>query len=140
MYGLCWSNDRSSYFHLQVEYETQSTDSFMANWSSVLTRLAEPFMDASYTKVSMPASKQTILTDSLLQLDKIDSQYYLNSSRINVKDETRIKADAQEIEEWQKTAAQNRTRVFSALLPQRMILTDAFKQIPQQTLFPKSST
>ncbi len=85
----------------------------MANWSSVLIRLAEPFMDANYTKVSMAASKRTISTDSLLQLDKIDPQYYLHSSRINVKDETRIKADAQEIEEWQQTAADNRTRVFS---------------------------
>ena len=140
MCDLCSPNDKFPYFHLQVEYETQSTDSFMANWSSVLTRLAEPFMDANYTKVSMTASKRTILTDFLLQLDKIDSQYYLNSSRINVKDETRIKADAQEIEEWQKTAAQNRTRVFSAFLPRRMVLTDSCMQNPHQTLFPKSST
>src|SRR5882757_3710831 len=31
----------------------------MANWSSVLIRLAEPFMDANYTKVSMDAIKRT---------------------------------------------------------------------------------
>jgi ubiquitin conjugation factor E4 B len=93
----------------QVDYETQSTDSFMANWSSVLIRLAEPFMDAKYTKVGIVVSKRVISADSLFQLDKIDPQYYLHSSRINVKDETRIKANAQEIEEWQEIAAQNRT-------------------------------
>ena len=53
MCDCCLSNDPPSYFHLQVDYETQSTDSFMANWSSILIRLAEPFMDATYTKVSI---------------------------------------------------------------------------------------
>ena len=53
-------------FTLQIDYETQSSDSFMANWSSVLIRLAEPFMDAKYTKVSVLASKRTMLIDSLL--------------------------------------------------------------------------
>ena len=62
----CLSNELSSHFHFQVDYETQSTDSFMANWSSVLIRLAEPFMDAKYTKVSIVASNRKTSTDSLL--------------------------------------------------------------------------
>ena len=36
----------------QVDYATVSSDSFMVNLQSVLLRFAEPFMDASYTKVS----------------------------------------------------------------------------------------
>lgn len=112
----------------------------MANWSSVLTRLAEPFMDANYTKVSIVTSKRTVSTDSRLQLDKIDIQYYLNSSRINIKDETRIKADAQEIEEWKKITSQNRTHFSHLFFPPRITLTDTRKQIPHQTLFPKSFT
>ena len=38
---------------LQVGEETIATDSFMVNLQSVLHRLAEPFMDANYTKVGM---------------------------------------------------------------------------------------
>ena len=66
MCGRCFPNRLQSHFTFQVDYETQSTDSFMANWSSILIRLAEPFMDAKYTKVSIVASKPTISTDSLL--------------------------------------------------------------------------
>jgi len=36
---------------LQVGEDTIATDSFMVNLQTVLYRLAEPFMDANYTKV-----------------------------------------------------------------------------------------
>jgi ubiquitin conjugation factor E4 B len=38
---------------LQVSEDTIATDSFMVNLQSVLYRLAEPFMDANYTKAGI---------------------------------------------------------------------------------------
>jgi ubiquitin conjugation factor E4 B len=69
---------------VRFKYETQASDSFMHNLNFVLLRLAEPFMDAGYN-----------------QLDKIDLHYYERSSRISLKDLTRINATPPEIEEWE---------------------------------------
>ncbi|KAF7346366.1 U-box domain-containing protein [Mycena sanguinolenta] len=55
---------------MQVEPDTVATDSFMVNLQSVLLRFAEPFMDANYTK------------------------------RINLDEETRIKATSEEATKW----------------------------------------
>ncbi|KAJ7095825.1 ubiquitin elongating factor core-domain-containing protein [Mycena belliarum] len=68
---------------MQVEAETVATDSFMVNLQSVLLRFAEPFMDANYTK-----------------MDRIDPLFYARSSRIDLKDETRIKATSEEASAW----------------------------------------
>lgn len=70
---------------MQVEPETVSSDSFMVNLQGVLLRFAEPFMDANYTK-----------------MDRIDPLFYTRSSRINLKDETRIKATSEEASEWEE--------------------------------------
>ncbi|KAJ7288279.1 ubiquitin conjugation factor E4 [Mycena rebaudengoi] len=69
---------------MQVEPETVATDSFMVNIQSILLRFAEPFMDANYTKV----------------MDRIDPLFYARSSRIDLKDETRIKATSEEAATW----------------------------------------
>ncbi|KAF7365176.1 U-box domain-containing protein [Mycena venus] len=68
---------------MQVEPETVATDSFMVNLQSVLLRFAEPFMDANYTK-----------------MDRIDPLFYARSNRIDLKDETRIKATSEEAAKW----------------------------------------
>ncbi|KIO02810.1 hypothetical protein M404DRAFT_27705 [Pisolithus tinctorius Marx 270] len=68
---------------MQVEPHTVASDSFMINLHSVLLRFAEPFMDARYSK-----------------MDRIDSLYFAISERIDVKEETRIKATSEEATRW----------------------------------------
>ncbi|KAF9464224.1 ubiquitin elongating factor core-domain-containing protein [Collybia nuda] len=69
---------------MQVEPETVASDSFMVNLQGILLRFAEPFMDANYNK-----------------MDRIDPLYYVHSRRIDLKDETRIKATSEEALEWE---------------------------------------
>ncbi|KAH7885208.1 ubiquitin elongating factor core-domain-containing protein [Phlebopus sp. FC_14] len=68
---------------MQVEPETVATDSFMINLQSVLLHFAEPFMDARYSKI-----------------DRIDPLYFAVSLRIDLKEETRIKATSEEAAQW----------------------------------------
>ncbi|KAG2051581.1 hypothetical protein BDR06DRAFT_938883 [Suillus hirtellus] len=68
---------------MQVEPNTVASDSFMVNLQSVLLRFAEPFMDARYTK-----------------MDRIDPYYFSVSARIDLKEETRIKATSDEAAQW----------------------------------------
>ncbi|KAH8989635.1 ubiquitin elongating factor core-domain-containing protein [Lactarius hatsudake] len=71
---------------LQVDHATVASDSFMMNVHLVLLRFAEPFMDAQYTKI-----------------DRIDPLYYAHTSRIDVKEETRINATSEEAAAWENT-------------------------------------
>jgi ubiquitin conjugation factor E4 B len=68
---------------LQVDAATVASDSFMLNAQSVLLRFAEPFMDSRYSK-----------------LDRVDGLYFARSKLIDLKDETRINATAQEASQW----------------------------------------
>ncbi|KAJ8582493.1 hypothetical protein M405DRAFT_937743 [Rhizopogon salebrosus TDB-379] len=68
---------------MQVESDTVATDSFMVNLQSVLLRFAEPFMDARYSKI-----------------DRIDRYYFSVSTRVDLKEETRIKATSDEAAQW----------------------------------------
>ncbi|EIW81074.1 hypothetical protein CONPUDRAFT_55967 [Coniophora puteana RWD-64-598 SS2] len=68
---------------MQVEIETVASDSFMMNLQCVLLRFAEPFMDAGYTKI-----------------DRVDPLYYAVSDRVDLKEETRIKATSEEAAHW----------------------------------------
>ncbi|CAK5270237.1 unnamed protein product [Mycena citricolor] len=68
---------------MQVEPDTVSSDSFMVNIQSVLLRFAEPFIDSTYSK-----------------MDRIDPFYYARSDRIDLKEETRIKATSEEANAW----------------------------------------
>jgi hypothetical protein len=44
----------------------------------------------------------TFLTScTMIQIDRIDLLYYVNSSRVNVKEETRINATSEEVVEWE---------------------------------------
>ncbi|KAL0579137.1 Ubiquitin conjugation factor E4 [Marasmius crinis-equi] len=68
---------------MQVDPATVSSDSFMVNLQTVLYRLAEPFMDASFSKV-----------------DRIDPMYFARSQRLDIREETRIKATSEEASRW----------------------------------------
>ncbi|KAF9267408.1 ubiquitin conjugation factor E4 [Marasmius fiardii PR-910] len=68
---------------MQVDPATVSTDSFMVNIQTVLYRLAEPFMDANFSKV-----------------DRIDPLYFAHSQRLDIREETRIKATSEEAARW----------------------------------------
>ncbi|KAH0586206.1 hypothetical protein H2248_007462 [Termitomyces sp. 'cryptogamus'] len=68
-----------------VDPETVASDSFMVNLQTILLRFAEPFMDANYSK-----------------MDRIDPLFYAQSSCINLKEETRIKATSDEAVEWER--------------------------------------
>ncbi|KAF9046597.1 ubiquitin elongating factor core-domain-containing protein [Panaeolus papilionaceus] len=68
---------------MQVDPATVASDSFMYNMQSILLRFAEPFMDANFTK-----------------MDRIDPLYFVNCNRIDLKEETRIKATSEEAAKW----------------------------------------
>ncbi|EIM85743.1 uncharacterized protein STEHIDRAFT_59114 [Stereum hirsutum FP-91666 SS1] len=68
---------------MQVEAETVSSDSFMTNLQLILFSFVDPFMDASYSKI-----------------DRIDRLYYAHTSRLNIKEETRINATSDEASQW----------------------------------------
>jgi ubiquitin conjugation factor E4 B len=96
---------------MQVEPETVATDSFMVNLQSVLLRFAEPFMDAKYSKI-----------------DRIDTLYFAHSSRIDVKEETRIKATSDEASAWVKEN-ESHNGSFSFIFLYCARSTDIFNQL-----------
>jgi ubiquitin conjugation factor E4 B len=89
-------------FGPQVEPESVATDSFMVNLQSVMLRFAEPFMDARYSKASLPPLTTDRILTFKVQIDRIDPLYFARSSRIDVKEETRIKATSDEASAWVK--------------------------------------
>lgn len=84
---------------MQVDYATVATDSFMVNLQSILLRFAEPFMDAKYSKVRIYMLYRGLLSDEV-QIDRIDPLFFAHSSRIDVKEETRIKSTSDEASNW----------------------------------------
>ncbi|POY75438.1 hypothetical protein BMF94_1509 [Rhodotorula taiwanensis] len=64
---------------MRVDPNTVSTEGFIVNLHAILLRFAEPFLDAGFTKI-----------------DKIDPLYYRRSSRIDIKEDTKINATQQE--------------------------------------------
>jgi ubiquitin conjugation factor E4 B len=61
---------------IQVDPKEVSSDGFMMNVTVVLDFLCEPFMDSTFSKV-----------------DRIDVDYFRRSPRIDITDETKLKAD-----------------------------------------------
>ncbi|ODV90685.1 hypothetical protein CANCADRAFT_2415 [Tortispora caseinolytica NRRL Y-17796] len=70
---------------LQVDASTIATEGFMLNLTSILARFASPFIDATFSK-----------------LDKVDPFYLINSSRIDVFDETKLNSDEKSSESFYK--------------------------------------
>ena len=71
-------------------------------------------------------------------MDRIDPLYYAHSTRIDLKDETRIKADSAEAEEWRKqNEVSNCKHLVSAVR-----CTSDIEPIAQRhpILYPRSST
>lgn len=64
---------------MRVDPKRVSSDGFIFNCQVILSRFADPFIDASYSK-----------------LDRIDPAYFCHSNRINISDETKLKADKSE--------------------------------------------
>ncbi|CAE6526367.1 unnamed protein product [Rhizoctonia solani] len=81
-----------------VDPTTVASDGFMINLQAVLLRFAEPFLDARYSKI-----------------DRIDAKYFAMATRVNVAEETRIKATAEEANAWQKRVTEN------GVIPQNFI-------------------
>lgn len=74
---------------MQVDFKTVSTDALMVNVTTILDRLCEPFMDATFAKI-----------------DRIDVDYLRRSPRVNIDDETKINADQKASDEfYSQTAA-----------------------------------
>ncbi|KAG7088410.1 hypothetical protein E1B28_012407 [Marasmius oreades] len=88
---------------MQVDPATVSSDSYVINIQTVLYRLAEPFMDANFSKV-----------------DRIDPLYFAHSPRLDVREETRIKATSEEATRW---AEENR---LTAGAPPPNFISDVF--------------
>ncbi len=60
-----------------------STDGYMINIQTILLRLFEPVMDVNYSKI-----------------DKIDVDYFRTSRRLDIQEETKIKATQEEANEY----------------------------------------
>ncbi|BEI85504.1 hypothetical protein CcaverHIS002_0509050 [Cutaneotrichosporon cavernicola] len=68
---------------MRVDYRTVSTDGFMINIHAVLLKLFEPVMDVQFSKI-----------------DKVDTDYYLHSDRLDISDETKIRATKEEADQY----------------------------------------
>jgi ubiquitin conjugation factor E4 B len=66
-----------------VPIKEVATDGFMINFTAILDRLCEPFMDATFSK-----------------LDRIDANYLRRSPRVDIADETKINADQKTSDEF----------------------------------------
>lgn len=77
----------------------------MINLQAILLRFCEPFMDANFTKVSSISVFHSTKPTLPLQIDRIDPLYFARSSRIDLKEETRINATSNEAEEWKQQHA-----------------------------------
>ncbi|CAE6456226.1 unnamed protein product [Rhizoctonia solani] len=76
---------------LKVDPRTVASDGFIVNLQAVLLRFAEPFLDAKYSKI-----------------DRIDAKYFAMTTRVNLAEETRLKATAEEVNVWERYVAENR--------------------------------
>ncbi|KAG9010260.1 hypothetical protein FRB94_010788 [Tulasnella sp. JGI-2019a] len=65
---------------MQVDRAQVASDGYMINLQVTLLRLAEPFIDAKFTKI-----------------DKVDPLYLIHSSRLDTIDETRINATVEDV-------------------------------------------
>ncbi|GAA5956492.1 hypothetical protein JCM8115_000586 [Rhodotorula mucilaginosa] len=77
---------------MRVDPNTVSSEGYIINLHSILLRFAEPFLDAGFTKI-----------------DKIDPLYYRRSSRIDVKEDTKINATQQESDAFYSHATNEET-------------------------------
>ena len=70
-----------------------SSDGFMTNLQVVLLKLFDPVMDVNFSKVGWK-DLYDMLIDT--QLDKVDPEYFRNSKRITINEDTKIRATKEE--------------------------------------------
>ncbi|KAI9734736.1 MAG: hypothetical protein M1818_006723 [Claussenomyces sp. TS43310] len=83
---------------LRVDEKQVSSDGFMMNVTVVLDGLCEPFMDASFSKVS-----------------KIDVDYLRRSPRVDIKDETKMNADQSTSDAFYETKLEGASNFISEI-------------------------
>lgn len=71
---------------MRVNYNEVSSDGFMLNVTRVLDRLSEPFMDNSFSK-----------------MDRINVDYFRQSPRLDIKEETKLNVDQAASDEFYET-------------------------------------
>ncbi|KAI2642296.1 ubiquitin fusion degradation protein 2 [Xylaria nigripes] len=71
--SLNWNHKRRA---IQVKDSEVASDGFMVNLTAILDKLCEPFMDATFSKIS-----------------KIDPDYLRRTPRVSISDETKLNAD-----------------------------------------------
>jgi ubiquitin conjugation factor E4 B len=74
----------------------------MVNLQSILYKFADPFIDATYSKVSRLPVSTLFDPDGpyFMKMDRVDPLFYIHSNRVDLSDETRIKATSEEANEW----------------------------------------
>jgi ubiquitin conjugation factor E4 B len=83
---------------LHVDRTTVSSDGFMANIAAVLTRMCEPFMDASFSKI-----------------DRIEVEYFRRSPKLDISDETKLNADDQSSREFYSQVAEGKNNFITEI-------------------------
>ncbi|RMZ77527.1 hypothetical protein DV737_g4315, partial [Chaetothyriales sp. CBS 132003] len=81
---------------MRVDMRTVSSDGFMVNVNTVLNTLCEPFMDATFSKIS-----------------RVEVEYLHRRPRVDVKDETKINADQEASESFYGATAAGQNNFIS---------------------------
>lgn len=81
---------------MQVDPKIVSSDGFMMNITAVLDGLCEPFMDATFSKVS-----------------RIDIDYLRRKPRVNIQDETKLNVDQNASDAFYENSAEGTTNFIS---------------------------
>ncbi|RMZ81007.1 hypothetical protein DV738_g2496, partial [Chaetothyriales sp. CBS 135597] len=81
---------------MRVDMKTVSSDGFMINVNTVLDTLCEPFMDASFSKIS-----------------RVEVEYLRRNPRVVVKDETKINADQEASDAFYSTTVEGQNNFIS---------------------------
>ncbi|KAG8884379.1 hypothetical protein FRB97_004388 [Tulasnella sp. 331] len=89
---------------MQVDRTQVASDGYMINLQIVLLRLAEPFLDAKFTKI-----------------DKVDPLYLIHSPRLDTSDETRINATVEDVK-----ALAGEAKATSSTAPAPNFITEVF--------------
>lgn len=99
---------------MRVDPKTVASDGFMVNLQAILLRLFEPVLDVTYSK-----------------LDRIDEGYYTRTKRMDVTEETKIKATQSEYNEYrakmEAAGSQSATKTTSPFISDLFFLLNAYQ-------------
>ena len=83
---------------MRVDKSTVASDGFMINVTTVLDKLCEPFLDATFSKIN-----------------RVDPDYLRRNPRVDVKDETKINADQETSDAFYDRPATGKNNFISEL-------------------------